>query len=57
MIRLYNTKLLTIGFIIQLQISSSIVITVFVDDVNDNNPYFVNAPYGAEISESTPVGN
>lgn len=39
-----------------VSISSSIVITVFVDDVNDNNPYFVNAPYGAEISESTPVG-
>jgi len=28
-----------------------------VDDVNDNSPYFVKAPYGAEISESTPIGN
>lgn len=40
-----------------LQVSSSVVITTFVDDVNDNSPYFVNAPYGAEISESTPIGN
>lgn len=42
---------------ISLQVSSSVVITVFVDDVNDNSPYFLNTPYGADISESTPIGN
>jgi len=47
----------TNGLIILLQVSSSVVITTFVDDVNDNSPYFVNAPYGADISESTPIGN
>lgn len=40
-----------------MQVSSSVVITTFVDDVNDNSPYFVNALYGADISESTPIGN
>lgn len=39
-----------------LQFGSSIVITTYVDDVNDNTPYFVNTPYTADISESTPVG-
>ncbi|XP_074647720.1 cadherin-23-like [Tubulanus polymorphus] len=30
---------------------------LFVQNVNDNNPLFVNLPYEAEISESTPVGS
>lgn len=43
-------------FNIALQFSSSIVITAYVDDVNDNSPYFINTPYAADISESTPIG-
>lgn len=39
-----------------LQVGSSIIITVYIDDVNDNSPYFIGSPYSAEISESTPIG-
>ena len=31
-------------------------ITVYIDDVNDNVPEFVGAPYNVTIEEATPLG-
>ncbi|XP_070544624.1 protocadherin Fat 4-like isoform X2 [Ptychodera flava] len=36
--------------------SRSLDISLFVHDVNDNDPYFKNAPYYAEVNELTPPG-
>ncbi|XP_050427900.1 cadherin-89D [Adelges cooleyi] len=36
--------------------SASVMITVEIEDVNDNNPFFIGAPYNAEVSESIPIG-
>ncbi|XP_050532304.1 cadherin-89D isoform X2 [Daktulosphaira vitifoliae] len=36
--------------------NASIMITVQIDDINDNNPFFIGVPYSAEISESIPIG-
>ncbi|XP_049863722.1 cadherin-89D isoform X2 [Schistocerca gregaria] len=37
-------------------ISSFLSVTVYVEDVNDHSPVFVNAPYHVTVDELTPVG-
>ncbi|KRT80755.1 Cadherin, partial [Oryctes borbonicus] len=37
-------------------VTSSLAITVYVEDVNDHAPIFQNAPYHVAIEELTPVG-
>lgn len=32
------------------------MLTVYVEDVNDNKPVFINAPYSVTIAETTPFG-
>src|SRR5690349_19731493 len=32
------------------------MLTVYVEDINDNKPVFVNAPYTVKIDETTPFG-
>ncbi|KAL1115660.1 hypothetical protein AAG570_005950, partial [Ranatra chinensis] len=38
-------------------ISSYLSVTVYVEDVNDHGPVFVNAPYHVAVDENTPPGN
>ncbi|KAH9514480.1 Cadherin-99C [Bulinus truncatus] len=43
----------------EIQGSSSIVYRILkiqITDVNDNSPYFINAPYTVRVNELTPVG-
>lgn len=35
---------------------SSITIIVYVNNTNDNIPYFVGGPYEAKVSENSPIG-
>lgn len=37
--------------------SSFMTITVYIEDINDHFPTFLNLPYQAEIDELTPVGS
>lgn len=39
-----------------MQITSSLSITVYVEDVNDHAPIFKGAPYKLVVDELTPVG-
>jgi hypothetical protein len=39
-----------------MQITSSLSVTVYVEDVNDHAPVFVAAPYHVTVDELTPVG-
>lgn len=39
-----------------MQITSSLSVTVYVEDVNDHAPVFVGAPYQITVDELTPVG-
>lgn len=33
------------------------MLTVYVEDINDNKPVFMNAPYSVTIDETTPFGS
>lgn len=37
--------------------ASSLVITVYIEDINDHFPKFKNLPYKINVDESTPVGS
>lgn len=39
-----------------MQITSSLSVTVYVEDVNDHAPTFQFAPYRISVDELTPVG-
>lgn len=39
-----------------MQITSSLSVTVYVEDINDHAPIFVGAPYHVTVDELTPVG-
>lgn len=38
------------------QVSSHLSVTVYVEDINDHAPQFVDAPYHVTVDELTPVG-
>lgn len=43
-------------FLSLLQVSF-FMLTVYVEDINDNKPVFMNAPYSVTIDETTPFGS
>lgn len=38
------------------QIMSYLSVTVYVEDVNDHDPEFLNTPYKVSVDELTPTG-
>jgi len=38
------------------QVSSHLSVTIYVEDINDHAPQFVDAPYHVTVDELTPVG-
>lgn len=38
------------------QVTSHLSVTVYVEDINDHAPQFVDAPYHVTVDELTPVG-
>lgn len=39
-----------------LQISAYLSVTVYIEDVNDNVPKFLDTPYHVAVDELTPTG-
>lgn len=38
------------------QVSSYLSVTVYIEDVNDHSPIFLDAPYKVSVDELTPTG-
>jgi len=38
------------------EVTSHLAVTVYVEDVNDHYPQFLNLPYAVTVDETTPIG-
>jgi hypothetical protein len=54
--RAQQPPLCDLCFAVYAQVSSHLSVTVYVEDINDHAPQFVDAPYHVTVDELTPVG-
>lgn len=40
-----------------IPLSDSVPLTIFISDINDNFPFFVDFPFNGSFSEATPLGS